>query len=424
MKKTVAPSYLDGFSYRSNELFCEGVSLSHLASEIGTPLYVYSKTALVNRARRLFAALQGGASAPECRILFAVKACSNIHILNTLRAAGCGADIVSGGELFRATLAQIAPSSIVFSGIGKSKRELSEALAAEISMFNVESPQELFELDQLAASLGAKPRVSLRVNPNVDAKTHPHISTGLKQNKFGLSKDELKEIYRKLNSLRAAQVCGLSCHIGSQILTEAPFVKAWKELRAIAEAAPFEVTHLDLGGGLGIPYGSEKTLSLESYGRLIRGIFKNSPYQLSIEPGRALVGPTGVLLTKLEIIKSRGTKHFYVVDAAMNDLIRPALYGATHPVLPVLTKKSQKKVTVDLVGPVCESSDTFQKNLRLPSLAPNELLAFCNAGAYGMTMASQYNSRPRAAEVLVEGTNYKIIRSREKYADLIQHELV
>jgi diaminopimelate decarboxylase len=410
----------DGYSFRSKELHCEDVALSRIAREVGTPVYVYSKAALLNRVRRLQASLND----VDCKIYFAVKACSNTHILKVLGQAGCGADIVSGGELFRASIAQIAPENIVYSGVGKSERELVEALKAQIHLFNVESLAELLLLNRLAKELGVKAPVSLRINPDVDAKTHPHISTGLKKNKFGLSKTELREVYRHLNNLAYLDFRGLSCHIGSQIMSARPFSRAWEELLDVAEKAPFDITELDLGGGLGISYENEKEFTLEEYGRLITKTFKNSKYKLGIEPGRALVGPVGVLVTTLLSTKQRGGRAFYIVDAAMNDLIRPALYGATHPVSLVAQAQTRTLVQADLVGPICETADTFQASLRLPKSEAGALLAFGHAGAYGMSMSSQYNSRPRAAEVLVDGATYHVIRSRESYADLIQHEIV
>ncbi|MEW6058399.1 MAG: diaminopimelate decarboxylase [Bdellovibrionota bacterium] len=413
---------LEGFSYSKGELHCEQVPLKKIAKEVGTPTYVYSKATLSNRVQRLQKVWRGAKF--EAQVYFAVKACSNIHILRLLGQEGCGADIVSGGELFRSSIAEIDPRKIVFSGVGKSEKEIVEALKARIHMFNVESLEELLSIDRLSFESGSKAQVSLRVNPNVDAKTHPHISTGLKKNKFGLSKDELQEIYRTLPRLKSAQVCGLSCHIGSQILALQPFSKAWKELVETAKKAPFDVKFLDLGGGLGVPYLGEKAIELEDYAELIAKTFKGSPYEIGIEPGRALVGPSAMLLTKLLNVKRRGARSFYIVDAAMNDLIRPALYGATHPAFSVEQARSRALVTTDLVGPVCETADTFQTNLKLPALKSGSLLAFGNAGAYGMTMASQYNSRPRVAEVLVDGSSYKIIRRRETYANLIEHELV
>ncbi|MBI3558707.1 MAG: diaminopimelate decarboxylase [Deltaproteobacteria bacterium] len=410
----------DGFSYLSGALHCEGVPMARIAEDVGTPTYVYSRNALVNRVRRLQTAL---GTENACQIYFAVKACSNIHILEVLRSAGCGADIVSSGELFRASVAQIPGELVVFSGIGKTEKEISEGLKAGIHIFNVESLAELLTIERLAYAAGTKARVALRVNPNVDAKTHPYISTGLKKNKFGLAPSELREIYAHLEKLRAVNICGLSCHIGSQILNEAPFVKAWKELIKTAQEAPFDVTYLDLGGGLGIRYQREKEYSLERFGALVQKTFKGLNYKLGIEPGRSIIGPVGMLLSQLVVTKKRGSRGFYILDAGMNDLLRPALYGATHLVSLVELPKTRKFSPVDLVGPVCESSDSFQTGVRLPALKAGALLAFGNAGAYGMTMSSQYNSRPRPAEVLVDGSSYQVIRTRETYADLIQREL-
>ncbi len=393
--------------------------LLKIAKKVGTPTYVYSKQAIINRIQTLKNSLEG----LDCEVYFAVKACSNVNILKIFKENGVGVDLVSGGELYRALLAGVSPKQMVFSGVGKTKKEIDEALKAQIHMFNVESLQELFVLDKCAAKLGVRARVALRINPNVNAKTHPYISTGLKKNKFGFSSFELNEVFKYTKQLKHVHLCGLSCHIGSQILKAAPFVSAWQSLRKTAAEVPFEVTYLDLGGGLGISYGKEKSLSLSEYGGLIQQVFKGSHFKLGIEPGRSLIGPTAVLLSQLLSIKKRQEKFFYIVDAAMNDLMRPALYKAVHPV-ESLTKTSSRAVSCDIVGPVCETTDTFQTNARMPLLKPGALLAFTNVGAYGMSMASQYNSRPLVAEVLVEGQSYKVIRKREEYADLVQKELI
>ncbi len=406
------------FCYKKNTLHCENVSLEKISTRFGSPLYVYSKSALVERVKRLRTYL------PEhCEILFAVKACSNIHILNLLRQQGCGADIVSGGELFRASLAKISPDKIVFSGVGKTANELLLALQADISCFNIESVDELLLLEKIAVKNKINARAALRINPDINPKTHPYISTGLKRNKFGLSKQELAEIYRQIPRLKNVRLRGLSCHIGSQITETRPLIEAWTKLLTEAKNAPFDVTHLDLGGGLGISYEEkESVVSLEDYGKAIRQVFKNLPYKLSIEPGRSLTGPSAVLLTSLLNVKKRGARSFFVVDAAMNDLIRPALYDAVHPFLPVRSS-SAKTITADIVGPVCESGDTFQIDAKVSQSIPGDLFVFANAGAYAMSMASQYNARPRAAEVLVSGTKCRLIRERETYADLVQREL-
>lgn len=408
----------EGFFYNKGKLFCEGVALADIATDIGTPVYVYSKASILNRLNRLRASIK-----IDCSIYFAVKACSNIHILRLLGRSGCGADIVSAGELFRTTFAQIPTDRIVYSGVGKTKHELELALKAKIFLFNIESVAELFQLEAIAKSLGTRCKALLRVNPNIDAKTHPHISTGLKKNKFGLDSLELKQVFEAAPTLNNVQLCGFSCHIGSQIQSAAPFKAAFEYLKKIAKKAPFEVSHLDLGGGLGIAYGKERTLTLEDYGSLVTRAFSKEPYKIGIEPGRALIGPCGVLLSSVLLNKKRGTQRFVVLDAAMNDLARPSLYGATHQALPLTETKGAKKFKQDLVGPVCESADTFQKNAILPELQPGAALAFTQAGAYGMSMASRYNSRTICAEVLVDGTSYAVIRKRETYDDLITHEL-
>lgn len=409
------------FFYEKNLLCCEGVSLKTIAAEVGTPVYVYSKARILNQIRKLQASLED----LNIDIYFSVKACSNIFILDLFRLLGCGADIVSGGELFRTAAAKFSPESIVFSGVGKTSKEIEEALLSEIAYFNVESKEELLEIDSAAHHLGKTPKIALRVNPNIDPKTHPYISTGLRKNKFGLSATELSEIYSDKSKLKAAKLSGLSCHIGSQITSKKPFEAAWKALLETAQKAPFEVKHLNLGGGLGICYKNENTVSLEEYGRLIYKTFKNTPYHLGIEPGRSLIADAGVLVSSVTFVKNRGEKVFYIMDAGMNDLIRPALYQSTHWAFPVgLEQKRQRKVRVDLVGPICETADTFEQNATITQQKKGNLLAFTNAGAYGMSMASQYNSRPRPAEVLVDGNQYHVIRSRETYADLIERELI
>ena len=406
------------FNYKRGSLYCENISIPQLAAKLGSPLYIYSKNALIERVKKLKHNLPS-----NCDILFAVKACSNIHILKLLRQQGCGADIVSGGELFRSALAGIPARKTVFSGVGKTEEEILLALKAGIDCFNVESADELFLIEKIAAKYGARPNTALRINPDINPKTHPYISTGLRRNKFGLSKQELAQIYRRASKLKHVRLRGLSCHIGSQITDTKPLVEAWTKLIAEAERAPFEVTHLDLGGGLGISYGNEPVVTLEDYGKTISHVFKKQRYKLSIEPGRSLTGPCAVLLTRLITVKKRGSRSFFVVDAAMNDLIRPALYRTIHPFIPV-KMPSTRIVTADIVGPICESGDTFQIDAKVSQSKSGDLFAFANAGAYAMSMASQYNARPRAAEVLVSDDKYRLIRERETYADLIQRELL
>lgn len=422
----------EGFVYsragRGSELRCERVPLTEIAARIGTPTFVYSKRAIEERVRRLRRLI------PDCAIYFAAKACGNIHVLRLLGKAGCGADIVSGGELFRAGLAGISPKKIVFSGVGKTQGEILEALKAGIHLFNVESLGELLTIERIAYREGIKTKAALRINPNIHPKTHPHISTGLRGNKFGLSRGELEEVYRVIPRLRRVRVCGLSCHIGSQITSAEPLEQAWRKLLEETARAPFDATHLDLGGGLGISYAGEKTLSLERYASLIRRVFRGKNFALGIEPGRAILGPTAILLTSAVSVKKRGAgprgasassgRSFLVVDAAMNDLARPALYGAVHPIFAVERAARAHQKRFDVVGPVCESADAFESGALLAEPSPGSLFAISNCGAYAMSMSSQYNARPRAAEVLVEGARYRVIRERETYADLVERELL
>ncbi len=401
----------------TKSLYCEKSNLNILAKKFGTPLYVYSKKEIEKRISTIQKSL------PKIEIYFAVKSNSNLHILKIMKKMGVGADIVSGGELFRAIMSDIPSSKIIYSGVGKTNQEILEALLAEIKFFNVESKDELIRINQIAKNLNRKANILLRFNPNINAKTHPHISTGLRKNKFGLSSEELKVCYSYLPTLKHVQAKGLSCHIGSQITDSKPLKEAWTKLKSEATHAPFRVTHLDLGGGLGISQNGEKVLSLNQYTKLIKSVFKNTNYQLMLEPGRALIGPSCVLLTKLISVKNRKSQKFYIVDAAMNDLIRPSLYGAIHPFQKVNINQRTKAHRATIVGPVCESSDTFEVGAKVPESNFGDLFVFYNSGAYGMSMSSQYNSRPRAAEVLIDGSKVKLIRKRETYADLIAKEL-
>ncbi len=341
---------------------------------------------------------------------------------------------MSGGELFRAGLAGISPKNIVFSGVGKTQDEILEALKAGIHLFNVESPEELLTIERIAYREGIKTKAALRINPNIHPKTHPHISTGLRKNKFGLSREELEKVYRGSPRLGRVRACGIGCHIGSQSTSAEPFEQAWRKLLDETARAPFDTTYLDLGGGLGISYAGEKTLSLERYASLIRKVFRGKKFELGIEPGRAILGPAAILLTSAVSVKKRGTgrrgasaspgRSFLVVDAAMNDLARPALYGAVHPIFEVERAARARRQRFEVVGPVCESADTFESDALLAEPSPGSLFAVSNCGAYAMSMSSQYNARPRAAEVLVDGARYRMIRERETYADLVERELL
>ena len=395
-------------------------ALEAIAAWWGTPCYVYDGALLKKRAQALLCSL---GDAPVA-VHFAVKACSNIHILKLLGDLGCGADIVSGGELYRALKAGIPAERIVFSGVGKTESEVKAAVDAGIHSFNVESADEVRLIDKVALACGRKARVSFRFNPDIDAKTHPYISTGLKRNKFGLDRAELKLALGALAKARGLTPLGLSCHIGSQILSLKPLARSWKLLAEEAAHLPFKATHLDLGGGLGVAYNQkEKAPPLEAYGKELRAFARKHPgMTFGIEPGRSLVAEAGQLLTRVVAVKRRGRATFVVVDAGMNDLLRPALYGARHEIRAV-SRKGAAKLTAAVVGPVCESADVFSDRVKLPAVEPGDLLAISHAGAYGMSMASRYNSRALPAEILVDGGTPRLIRARESDYDQIRHEI-
>ncbi|MBI4483506.1 MAG: diaminopimelate decarboxylase [Acidobacteria bacterium] len=408
------------FHYQGGHLCCEGVPLERIAEEVGTPCYVYSRSALEKQFRRFGAAF---AAKPHLTC-FAVKANSNLSILRFLSRLGSGFDVVSGGELYRVLKAGADPGKVVFSGVGKSPQEILEAMEAGILLFNAESPQELDLLESLARGKRRVARVSLRVNPDVDPKTHPYTATGLRQHKFGIPAEEAPALARKLRSSRWLRLVCVGCHIGSQITELGPFVdavskikKLWLQVRD--EGSPLRF--LDVGGGLGITYGNEHPPELEEYASAVLGEIGDLDCTLLLEPGRVIVGNAGVLLTRVLYTKSNREKLFSVVDAAMNDLIRPSLYNSFHQIWPE-SKGSRPLRVMDVVGPVCESGDFFARDRRLPQFRPGELVALLSAGAYGFVFASNYNSRPRAAEVLVHRDRYRVIRRRETYGDLIRPE--
>ncbi|MBB5021509.1 diaminopimelate decarboxylase [Desulfurispira natronophila] len=408
------------FAYRNDELYCEDVPLARIAAEVGTPAYVYSRRTLVHHARVFRQAF------PEALICFAVKANSNISILHTLAQEGIGADIVSGGELFRARRAGVEPENIVFAGVGKREDEIAAALKQDIFMFNVESIEELNLIQRVAQELNTTARIALRVNPDVDAKTHPYISTGLRENKFGISMDSALMDYHYAHRLSHIQVQGIHCHIGSQLTTIEPFIDAFKIIRALALeliASGIDIRYLDMGGGLGITYEREKPPLPMELAHAMAPLMEDLPCTLILEPGRAIAGNTGVFLTQVLYTKQTEEKRFIVVDGAMNDLARPSLYGSFHDIRPVqLNTSGEEPVKVDIVGPICESSDFFARERLMPACHHGDILAIMSAGAYGFTMSSNYNSRPRAVEVLVDDDQYRIIRRRETLEDLIQHE--
>ncbi len=412
---------LQGFERRVGALYCEDVPLEAIASETGTPTYVYSGSAIVANYRAYDEALAGTAHA----IHYAVKANSSLGVLALLARAGAGFDIVSGGELYRVIQAGGDPRRTVFSGVGKSAEEIEYALRSGLGSFNCESEGELIVLRDQAARLGLRPSVALRVNPDISAETHPYISTGLSEHKFGIPLDQAEALYLDRARFAPLELDGVSCHIGSQIFDLDAFLEALAKLLGVIDRlseAGLSIRRLDLGGGLGVGYEQgEESGSVAGYGRRIREALAGRDLALQLEPGRSIVGQAGVLLTRALYRKQNGEKVFVIVDAAMNDLIRPALYEAHHEVLPVIDKP-RGEILGDVVGPICESGDFLARDRRMPDFQPGELLAVATAGAYGFVQASNYNSRPRAAEVLVEDGRWRVIRERETYADLIRGE--
>ena len=407
-------------SYRDGQLCLEAVPLAPLARAHGTPLFVYSQAAILDA----LAAYQRGLAGRRALICYALKANSTLAILKLLADAGCGFDIVSGGELERALAVGADPAKIIFSGIGKTRAEMARALEVGIGCFNVESLAELDVLSDVATGLGRRAPISIRVNPNVDAKTHPYISTGLKGNKFGIAHEQALAAYRHAASLPGLQVVGIDCHIGSQITEPAPYLEAMDrilDLVAQIEAAGIPIHHIDFGGGLGIDYNGDTPPAADAlWAQLLAKVDARGfgGRQLMIEPGRSIVGNAGVCLTEVLYLKPGEQKHFLIVDAAMNDLPRPALYQAFHRIVPLqLPAAGADAPTWDVVGPVCESGDWLGHDRALAA-QPGELLAVLSAGAYSMSMASNYNTRPRAAEVLVSGDTARVVRQRETVADL------
>ncbi|MCX8086781.1 MAG: diaminopimelate decarboxylase [Rhodocyclaceae bacterium] len=399
----------------------EGVALDEIAARYGTPCYVYSRAALT----AAFAAYRQALAGRDALICYAVKANSNLAVLDVFARLGAGFDIVSGGELERVIAAGGDPAKVVFSGVGKTRAEMRQALAAGILCFNVESAAELETLDTVAAEMGKRAPVSLRVNPNVDPKTHPYISTGLRTAKFGVPFDEALTLYRRAAQLPHLEVRGIDCHIGSQLLDPAPAAEAAAKILTLVDALAQEgivLHHIDLGGGMGIRYRDEAVPSVAEYLAPILQELEGRPERLIFEPGRSLVGNAGVLLTRVELLKHGEVKNFAVVDAAMNDLARPALYEAYHEIVKVGAGGTANEAQCyEIVGPVCESGD-FLGHDRWLALAPGDLLAIHSAGAYGMVMSSNYNTRPRAAEVMVDGATMYLVRRRETIADLLALE--
>jgi diaminopimelate decarboxylase len=410
---------VNAFTLKNGSLHAENIALNQISDAFNTPCYVYSKAALTSA----FANFQAGLLNTNHLICFAVKANPNIAILNLFAKLGAGFDIVSGGELARVLAAGGDPQKIVFSGVGKTAEEMRAALNAGIFCFNVESASELKRLNQVAAEMGKIAPVSLRVNPNVDAKTHPYISTGLKNNKFGVAFGEAIAVYETAATMSNIAIQGVDCHIGSQITELAPFIEALDlilDLVDTLEAKNIHISHIDVGGGIGITYAEETPPAFTTYAKAILNKINARNVKLLFEPGRALVGNAGVLLTKVEYLKPSEAKNFAIVDAAMNDLMRPALYDAYHEIQAV-NPRAGKASTYEIVGPVCESGD-FLGHDRTLNLQEGDLLAIMSAGAYGMSMASNYNTRGRAVEIMVDDDNVHVIRQREKASDLFALE--
>ena len=409
------------FEIKNAELHAESVPLSDIAAQYGTPCYVYSRAALTAAYQKFEEAFAGR----DHLICYAVKANPNLAILNLFARLGSGFDIVSGGELKRVLAAGGDANKVVFSGVGKSAEEIRFALTAGILCFNVESESELFHLNRIAGEMGKVAPISLRVNPNVDAKTHPYIATGLKDNKFGVAYEASLILYRKASALPNLHIHGIDCHIGSQLTEISPFVDALEKVLLLIdqlESEGIKFTHMDLGGGIGIRYLDETPPQIGDYANALLAKLANRTQKILIEPGRALVGNAGLLLTKVEYLKPGADKNFAIVDAAMNDLMRPALYDAYHDIVPVKKRDGTQK-NYEIVGPVCESGDFLGHDRQL-ALAENDLLAIMSAGAYGMSMSSNYNTRPRAAEVMVDGDQVHLIRKREELAQLFALEKV
>ena len=403
-----------------NRRYIESVSLSAIAEQFGSPCYVYSKDAISGN----FLNYQRALGSRDHLICYAVKSNSNIAVLQTLAQLGSGFDIVSAGELERVLMAGGDPAKVVYSGVAKTATEMRRALEVGIHCFNVESESELNLLNQTAAEINKQAPVSLRVNPNVDAKTHPYISTGLKENKFGIDIDQAFDIYQRATQMENISIVGVDCHIGSQLTDISPFIDAMQHLLSLVDRlaeSGIKLQHIDIGGGLGVRYQNEVVPSLASYMEALLPLLENRTETLIMEPGRSITANAGVLLMQVQVIKNNGDKNFAIVDAAMNDMLRPALYDAWMDINPIETKTDRIGKTYDVVGPICETGDFLGKDRKL-AIAEGDYLYLSSAGAYGFAMSSNYNSRPKSAEVMVDGDQVHLIRARETFADLVRGE--
>ena len=409
------------FHYLNDSLLCENIPLERIAKEQGTPCYIYSHATLT----RHFQAFDQAFAAVPHIIAFAMKANSNLAVLRIMASQGSGADIVSGGELFRAVQAGMPPNKIVFAGVGKSHNEIRYALETDILLFNVESSAELQSINEVAREMGMHARVALRINPNIDPKTHPYIATGMQKSKFGIAANRALEEFQHAVSLSNIQVIGVHTHIGSQLTQISPFVDSLKKVVGLIETLKshgMPIRYLNIGGGLGITYSNETPPHPKELAKAMMPLLQNAQCEIILEPGRVIVGNAGILLTRVLYVKTTDAKTFIIVDAAMNDLIRPSLYEAYHEILPVRHSPDAPEERYDIVGPICESGDFLAQNRTMPSVKAGDLLAVMSAGAYTFTMASNYNSRPRGPEILVKGGDSFVIRKRESYDDLIRGE--
>jgi diaminopimelate decarboxylase len=410
------------FEYKKGELYCERVPVSRIAQQVGTPFYVYSYRTLVRHFKVFNEAFEGISHL----VCYSMKANSNLALIRLFVNFGGGVDVVSGGELYRALKAGADPQKIVFSGVGKKEDEIEYALKAGILMFNVESFMELQVVNEVAGRINKKAPISIRVNPDIDAKTHPYITTGLKQNKFGIDILRAPMAYRLASELPNLKIVGIDCHLGSQLVEVDPFVEALTKLKGLVDSLRqegMEIRYLDLGGGLGITYNDEDPPHPYEYASNILDEIRSFNCTLILEPGRVIVGNAGILISKVLYRKENEEKRFLIVDAAMNDLVRPSYYGSFHQILPV-RQEGREEIVADVVGPVCESADFLAKGRKLPNLDPGELIAVMSAGAYGFSMSTNYNSRPRVAEVLVRDDEIHVIRKREEYEDLVRGETI
>ena len=409
------------FQYRGDDLYCEEVPVARIASEVGTPVYIYSHATLTRHFRVFDEAFAG---VPHL-VCFAMKANANLAVLKLFSDLGGGLDVVSGGELYRGLKAGVPTQRIVYAGVGKSREEIAYALKSDILMFNVESGQELRLIHEVASGMGARARVALRVNPDVDPKTHPYISTGLKKSKFGIEIGQALLEYEAARALPSLDMVGIHQHIGSQITEIRPFVDALEKTAALVRTLRergTQIRYLDVGGGLGITYKDEEPPLPAEFAQALIGVIRDLDVTIVLEPGRVLVGNAGILVTRVLYTKQTPAKNFLVVDAGMNDLARPSLYGSYHAIQPLRRVAARPEMTVDVVGPICESGDFLAKDRALARCEPGEFLAVMSAGAYGHTMSSNYNARPRAPEVMVCGSRYHVVRERETFEDLVRGE--